>query len=89
MIVNKQLYASHYFQVAVDFWFCVKDSAKPDAEGFFLITEKGSRQHGLTGFKGSIARSVAVPKARGSMEKGLETIKQALEAKANQTSNQE
>jgi len=82
-LVNKQLYASHYFQVAIDIWVCVKDSAATGSEGFYLITVKGSRQHGLTGFKGSVLRSVAVPRARDSMEKGLETLKQELEAGAN------
>jgi len=81
-VVNKQLYASHYFQVAVDLWFCVKDTEAPDSDGFYLITIKGSRQHGLTGFKGSIVRGVAVPKARGSMETALQTFKTDLEAGA-------
>jgi len=82
-LVNKQLYASHYFQVAIDIWVCVKDSAATGDEGFYLITVKGSRQHGLTGFKGSVLRKIAVPRARGSMEEGLETLKQQLEAQAN------
>jgi hypothetical protein len=81
VIVDKQLYASHYFQVAVDLWFCVKDTANPDA-GFYLITAKGSRQHGLTGFKGRIVRGPLVRRARGSLEKALATIQQSLEAKA-------
>ena len=65
----------------------MKDSAATGDEGFYLITVKGSRQHGLTGFKGSVVRSVAVPRARGSMEKGLEMLKQELEEKASQKSN--
>ena len=82
VVVDKQLYASHYFQVAVDFWVCVKDSANPEAEGFYLITEKGSRQHGLTGFKGGIVRGPIVGRARGSLEKALAAIQQDLEARA-------
>ncbi len=81
-IVDKQLYASHYFQVAVDFWVCVKDSANPDAGGFYLITAKGSRQHGLTGFRGAIIRGPMVNRARGSLENALGAIKQELESRA-------
>ena len=82
VVVDKQLYASHYFQVAVDFWFCVKDTANPEAEGFYLITEKGSRQHGLTGFKGKVVRGSVVGRGRGSVENALVAIKQQLEAGA-------
>ena len=67
--------------MAVDFWFCVKDSANRDAGGFYLITEKGSRQHGLTGFKGGIARGPIVGRARDFLEEGLVPIQQALETK--------
>ena len=81
VIVEKQLYASHYFQVAVDFWFCVEDSENPDA-GFYLITVKGSRQHGLTGFKGGVVRGTVVRRARGGLEDALTAIKQTLEAAA-------
>jgi hypothetical protein len=81
VLVDKQLYASHYFQVAVDFWFGVKDSANPEADGFYLITEKGSRQHGLTGFKGKFARGPIVGRARDSLKEALAAIKQELEAK--------
>lgn len=82
VVVDKQLYASHYFQVAVDFWFCVKDDANPNGQGFYLITEKGSRQHGLTGFKGGLVRGTIVGRARGGLEKALTAIKQELEARA-------
>jgi hypothetical protein len=76
VIANKQLYSSHYFQVAVDLSFCVRDVKR---DGFYLITIKGSRQHGLTGFTGSIARRIAVGRARDGMEKGLQFLKANLE----------
>jgi len=73
----KQLYASHYFETALDLTVCVKDSERP---GIYVITMKGSQQAGLTGFKGGIVRKVAVDKTRSSLEKALAAIKQKLES---------
>ena len=73
----KQLYASHYFETALDLTVCVKD---PERSGIYLITMKGSQQAGLTGFKGGIVRKVAVDKTRSSLEKALAAIKQKLES---------
>ena len=80
-VAEKQLYASHYFQTALDLTVCVKD---PERAGFYLITVKGSKQAGLTGLKGSIVRKVAVDKTRSSLERVLGTIKQKLEASNTQ-----
>jgi len=79
VVATKQLYASHYFYTALDMNFCVKDTANPNQEGFYLITLKGSRQDGLTGFTGSILRSVVTRKTRSSMESALNGIKKRLE----------
>jgi hypothetical protein len=76
-IAEKQLYASHYFEAALDLTVCVRDAQRP---GFYLITVKGSKQAGLTGLKGSIVRKVAVDKARSSLERVLSTINQRLES---------
>jgi len=78
-VAVKQLYASHYFESALDLTICVKDTQHP---GFYLITMKGSQQAGLTGFKGSIVRKVAVDKTRSSLEKAMASIKQKLESQA-------
>jgi hypothetical protein len=78
-VALKQLYASHYFQTALDLTVCVKDSA--EGNGFYLITIKGSQQAGLTGLKGGIVRKVAVDKTRSSLQKMLTVYKQQLEAK--------
>ena len=75
-VAEKQIYASHYFQTALDLAVCVKDSQR---SGFYIITVKGSKQAGLTGLKGSIVRKVAVDKTRSSLERILVTIKQKLE----------
>jgi len=79
-IAVKQLYASHYFETALDLTVCVPDHERP---GMYVITLKGSSQAGLTGFKGGIVRKVAVDKTRSSLEKALATIKQKLETQAD------
>jgi hypothetical protein len=78
-IAVKQLYASHYFETALDLTVCVPDS---DRVGMYVITLKGSSQAGLTGFKGSIVRKVAVDKTRSSLERALASIKQKLETQS-------
>jgi hypothetical protein len=76
-VAEKQIYASHYFETALDLTVCIKDAQRP---GFYIITVKGSKQAGLTGLKGSIVRTVAVDKTRSSLERVLVTIKQKLES---------
>jgi len=76
------LYASHYFESALDLTVCVRDQEN-SGRGFYLITLKGSQQAGLTGFKGGIVRKVAVDKTRSSLERALEAIKQKLESQSN------
>ena len=85
-VAVKQLYASHYFESALDLTVCVRDSQRPNHAGFYLITMKGSQQAGLTGLKGGIVRKVAVDKTRSSLEKALASIKQKLESQS-QSSN--
>jgi hypothetical protein len=80
-VAEKQIYASHYFQTALDLTVCVKDVQRP---GFYIITVKGSKQAGLTGLKGSIVRKVAVDKTRSSLERVLVTIKHKLESQRSQ-----
>jgi len=80
-VAEKQIYASHYFQTALDLTVCVKDAQRP---GFYIITVKGSKQAGLTGLKGGIVRKVAVDKTRSSLERVLVAIKQKLESQHSQ-----
>jgi hypothetical protein len=79
-IAVKQLYASHYFETALDLTVCVPDHERP---GMYVITLKGSSQAGLTGLKGGIVRKVAVDRTRSSLEKALGTIKQKLESQTD------
>ena len=81
-VAVKQLYASHYFETALDLTVCVRDQENP-GRGFYLITLKGSQQAGLTGLKGGIVRKVAVDKTRSSLERGLGALKQKLEGGAD------
>src|ERR1700740_1038888 len=83
-IAEKQLYASHYFETALDLTVCVRDQDNPDGPGFYLITLKGSKQAGLTGLKGGIVRKVAVDRTRSSLEQVLVAIKQNLESQHSQ-----
>jgi hypothetical protein len=79
-VAVKQLYASHYFETALDLTVCVRAPDAPGSHGFYLITLKGSQQAGLTGLKGSIVRKVAVDRTRSSLERALASIKQKLES---------
>jgi hypothetical protein len=79
-VALKQIYASHYFETALDVTVCVNDLQASDQPGFYLITMKGSQQTGLTGLKGSIVRKVAIGKTRSSLERALASIKQKLES---------
>ena len=76
-VAEKQIYASHYFETALDLTVCIKDAQRP---GFYIITVKGSKQAGLTGLKGGIVRKVAVDKTRSSLERVLVALKQKLES---------
>jgi len=82
-VAEKQLYASHYFQTALDLTVCVRDSSHPNEAGFYLMTLKGSKQAGLTGLKGGIVRKVAVDKTRSSTERALASLKQKLESQSD------
>jgi hypothetical protein len=77
-IAEKQLYSSHYFETALDLTFCVSGD-DPKQPGFYLIKFMGSEQAGLTGFKGSIVRRVAVGRSASSLQKSLTAIKDTLE----------
>ncbi len=96
-IAEKQLYSSHYFQTALDLTFCIVDLPDPKQtsdpkpagsskqNGFYLIKAMGSEQAGLTGFKGSIVRKVAVDRSASSLQKSMMAIKSTLEANREQS----
>jgi hypothetical protein len=78
-VAEKQLYSSHYFETALDLTFCIPEPADSSRPGFYLIMAMGSEQAGLTGFKGSIVRKVAVDRSASSLKNSLMAIKSALE----------
>jgi hypothetical protein len=80
-IAEKQLYASHYFETALDLTFCFSSSGDPNKPGIYLVQLMGSEQTGLTGFKGSIVRKMAVDKSVSGLQQSLDQIKSALEHK--------
>jgi len=79
-VAIKQLYASHYFQTALDLSVCVRDSNRSDEKGFYLITVKKSRQAGLTGLRGTMIRNTVVSKISSSLEASLTRVKRVLES---------
>ena len=81
VVAVKQLYASHYLQLAVDLSVCVAENRRPGERGFYLISLKGSVQQGLTGIRGSILRRIVVSRTRFAQERGLTIVKNALEEK--------
>lgn len=81
IVVVKQLYASHYFQLALDLSACVPKDPLDLHAGFYLVTLKGSIQQGFTGLKGAFLRQIATSKTRSAQEKGLIGIKAELEKK--------
>lgn len=76
VVVVKQLFASHYFQLALDLTVCVTDRERG---GFYLITLKGSTQQGLSGWKGALLRLFIIGRTRTAEEKVLISIKRKLE----------
>jgi hypothetical protein len=79
-IAGKQLYASHYFETALDLSFCIRGNDDPAKPGFYLIMLMGSEQAGLTGVKGSIIRKAAVGRSVSSLQSALATIRNTLES---------
>jgi hypothetical protein len=78
-IAEKQLYASHYFQTALNLTFLVRDDEGPTPAGFYLLRAMGSTQAGLTGVKGSIIRKKAVKRASSFLKESLLDTKNNLE----------
>jgi len=77
-IAEKQLYSSHYFESALDLTYLVRGDDL-QTSGYYLIKVMGSEQSGLTGFKGSLLRKVAVSKSVSTLEASLAAVKRTLE----------
>lgn len=79
VIAEKQLYSSHYFETALDLTYCIRDNDNANAPAFYLVKAMGSEQAGLTGFKGSVVRKIAVSHSVSDLQKSLASIKDTLE----------
>lgn len=64
VVTSKMLYASHYFQTALELRRLVPDPAR--GPGFWMLMVNSSRADGLTGFKGMFVR----PRVRRSVRTG-------------------
>jgi len=79
VVAVKQLWASHYFQLALDMTASVPESGRTNGVGSYIISLKISTQQGLTGFMGFLRRRVVVSKTLSVQEDSLINIKKALE----------
>jgi len=79
VIAIKQLYASHYFQTALELRFLVDDLRRPDRRGFYLFSVTRSRIDGTSGFSGALLRPVISRRSRNAVRSYLEHLKRQLE----------
>jgi len=79
VIAEQQIYASHYFQAALDMSLCLANP-EPAGRGFYLIKTMGSEQAGLTGLKGLLIRKSAVQRSAAALQKMLADVKKTLES---------
>jgi hypothetical protein len=75
--VNKQLYATRYMRVAVQLFYCVPDTEKPDT-GFYLIEMNDSRLPDFGSLKRAVVRKVATGKAVDATRDTLQMYQKML-----------
>jgi hypothetical protein len=80
LVGSKMLYATHYFHTALELKALIRDTAREDTRGFYLISLNRSRSDGLTGLFGGIVRRAALGEAVKSLERFLTLGKQQLES---------
>jgi hypothetical protein len=79
VVAVKQLWASHYLQLALDLTASVPGSDPADSAGSHIISLKISTLQGLTGLKGVFRRRIVVSRTLAAQEASLINIKKALE----------
>lgn len=79
LVVVKQIWASHYFQLALDLTASVPKSGSTNAVGAYVISLRVSTQQGLSGFMGFFRKRIAVSRTLSAQENSLIDIKKALE----------
>jgi len=81
LAANEQLYASRYMRVALQMFYCVPDSSRPNKPGFYLIEMNDSRLPDFGGIKLGIVRKIATGKAVDATRDTLQMYQQDLTAK--------
>ena len=76
VVVSKQLYASHYFDAALEWRMVVADRT---TGGTVLVYRSDVRSRTLDGFTASLFRGVVKRRARGGLERYLLTVKKSME----------
>jgi hypothetical protein len=76
IVAEKQLYANHYFQTALDLSFCLPHETR---NGFYLLRVIVTEQSGLSGVKGSMLRRNAVSRSLAALKDSLAQSKAELE----------
>ncbi len=64
VVAIKQLYASHYFQTALDMYFCVPVDLAAPTRGMYLMTLKGSRHGADRASRAGCCAGSWIPKTR-------------------------
>jgi len=80
VIATKQLYAIHYFSGTLEMRTVADDPQTP-GRGIYLLYTTKSRVSGLTGFIGTLIRSIVRSRARSGMEELLTRTRKAVEGR--------
>jgi len=78
VVATSQIYSNHYFSATLELRSIVDDPQNP-GRGCYLLYTTRSRVSGLTGFMGTLLRSMVRGRARSGMEKYLVVTKTAVE----------
>lgn len=78
-IASKLLYATHYFNAALDLRYVTRGTEGAESRGFYLLTVLRSRTDGMTGVFGGTVRRRAVKGSSEALAKHLLAVKRALE----------
>jgi hypothetical protein len=77
-IATKQLYATHYFHTTLELRFLIND-VSAQGHAFYLVSIVRSRNDGMTGFTGSLARPIISRRSRNGVRRYLEYVKSQME----------
>jgi hypothetical protein len=79
-IASMQLFASRYFDAALELQDLIEDRSNPNSPVFYFITVNRARSSALSSVLGRLLRSTVVNSTRTSTEKTLDFIKSEYEA---------